>query len=394
MTRLRMHWTPVALLLCAALSGWRSNAAGTLSPAPLVSSDTTLVLLGGHYVDVRNGTLRPNGAIVVRGGRIVALEPEGRWRPPRGAQVIDLKDRTVLPGLIDAHVHLTLAGDPESNARATLLAGFTTVADLGSAGGAGIRLRNRIAKGEVPGPRIVAGGSWIGERGGVCEFGGATIHGAVEARARARADLKAGADLLKVCVTGWPADAVAHPDSVELGAEPLDAVMLAARVARRPVFAHAIGQAGALLAAEHGVQALAHTPVVDSAGAAALARTRVRVISTLASLGPRPGGAAVVASFRLLRQAGAPIVLGTDAGVLPHGKNARELAALTEAGLSPAEALRAATSDAAALLGARDVGELKVGAVGDLVVVEGDPLEDIHVLERPELVVLGGRPVR
>src|SRR6185436_14652538 len=105
------------------------------------------------------------------------------------------------------------------------------------------------------------------------------------------------------------------------------------------------------------------------------------------------GGAAVVASFRLLRQAGVPIVLGTDAGVLPHGKNARELAALTEAGLPPAEALRAATSDAAALLGARDAGELKVGAVGDLVVVEGDPLEDIHVVERPELVVLGGRVV-
>ena len=307
--------------------------------------------------------------------------------------MIDLKSRTVLPGLIDAHVHLSLAGDPDSNARATLLAGFTTVADLGSAGGAGIRLRDRIAKGQVPGPRIIAAGSWIGERGGVCEFGGATVHGAAEARARARADLEAGADLLKVCVTGWPADAVAHPDSIELGAEPLDAVMAVAGAARRPVFAHAIGQAGALLAAEHGVRALAHTPVLDSAGAAALARTRVRVISTLASLGPRPGGPEVMASFRRLRQAGVPIVLGTDAGVLPHGQNARELVALTEAGLSPAEALRAATSDAAALLGATDAGEIKVGAGGDLVVVEGDPLEDIHVVERPQLVVQGGRIV-
>jgi imidazolonepropionase-like amidohydrolase len=363
-------------------------------PAPLVLSDTTLVLLGGHYVDVRSGTLRPNGAIVVRGGKIVALRaPERRWQPPRDAQVIDLKDRTVLPGLIDAHVHLTLAGDPDSNARVTLLAGFTTVADLGSAGGAGIRLRDRIAKGEVPGPRIIAAGSWIGERGGVCEFGGATVHGAAEAGARARTDLEAGADLLKVCVTGWPADAVAHPDSIELGAEPLDAVMVAAKAARRPVFAHAIGQAGALLAAEHGVRALAHTPVVDSAGAAALARTGVQVISTLASLGPRPGGPEVVASFRLLRRAGVPIVLGTDAGVLPHGRNARELVALTKAGLSPAEALRAATVDAAALLGATGAGEIRVGAAGDLVVVAGDPLEDIRVVERPDMVVKGGRIV-
>jgi imidazolonepropionase-like amidohydrolase len=394
MARLQRGWTPAALLLCTALGGWKSSAARVLRPAPLVPSDTTLVLTGGHYLDVRSGTLRPNGAIVVRGGRIVALRPPGRpWQPPAGAQVIDLKNRTVLPGLIDAHVHLTLAGDPDSNARTTLLAGFTTVADLGSAGQAGIRLRDRIAKGQAPGPRILAAGSWIGERGGVCEFGGATVHGAAEARARARADLEAGADILKVCVTGWPADAVAHPDSIELGAEPLDAVMAAARPARRPVFAHAIGQAGALLAAEHGVRALAHTPVVDSAGAAALAHTRVRVISTLASLGPRPGGPEVVASFRLLRRAGVPIVLGTDAGVLPHGQNARELAALTKAGLSPAEALRAATIDAAALLGATDAGEIKVGAPGDLVVVEGDPLADIQVVERPELVVQGGRIV-
>jgi imidazolonepropionase-like amidohydrolase len=392
MTWLRAHRMPAALLLCVALGGWRSSTTGMRTAAPLVPSDTTLVLLGGRYVDVRTGTLRPNGAIVVRGGRIVALQPpERRWQPPRGAQVIELKDRTVLPGLIDAHVHLTLAGDPDSNAHATLLAGFTTVADLGSAGGAGIRLRDRIAKGRVPGPRIIAAGSWIGERGGVCEFGGATVHGAAEAGARARADLEAGADLLKVCVTGWPADAVAHPDSIELGAEPLEAVMVAARAARRPVFAHAIGQAGALLAAEHGVRALAHTPVVDSAGAASLARTRVRVISTLASLGPRPGGPEVLASFRLLRRAGVPIVLGTDAGVLPHGQNARELVALTEAGLSPAEAIRAATVDAAVLLGATDAGEIRVGATADLVVVAGDPLEDIRVVERPGLVVRGGR---
>ncbi len=100
-----------------------------------------------------------------------------------------------------------------------------------------------------------------------------------------------------------------------------------------------------------------------------------------------------MASFRLLRRAGVPIVLGTDAGVLPHGRNARELVALTEAGLSPAEALRAATVDAAALLGATDAGEIRVGAAGDLVVVEGDPLEDIHVVERPEVVIQGGRIV-
>jgi imidazolonepropionase-like amidohydrolase len=160
------------------------------------------------------------------------------------------------------------------------------------------------------------------------------------------------------------------------------------------VFAHAIGQAGALLGASHGVKALAHTPVVDAAGAQTLRRSGVRVISTLASLGPRPGGAEVLASFRRLRAAGVPIVLGTDAGVLAHGQNARELVVLTAAGLTPAQALRAATIDAARLLGRTDLGEIKVGAVADFVVVKGDPLRDITLLQHPEMVVQGGRTVR
>src|SRR5688572_826456 len=167
--------------------------------------DTTLVLRGGQYLDTRAGVLRPNGAIVVRDGRIVEIQPPASVRnPPATTRTVNLQGRTILPGLIDAHVHLTLAGDPAANALATLRAGFTTVVDLGSAGGAGLRLRDRIARGEVPGPSVIAAVSWIGAKGGVCEFGGATVAGAEEARLRARSDLDAGADLLKVCVTGWP----------------------------------------------------------------------------------------------------------------------------------------------------------------------------------------------
>jgi imidazolonepropionase-like amidohydrolase len=133
--------------------------------------------------------------------------------------------------------------------------------------------------------------------------------------------------------------------------------------------------------------------VVDSAAAVALRRSGVRVISTLASLGPRPDGAEVVASFRRLRVAGVPIILGTDAGVLAHGRNARELVALTDAGLTPAQALRAATTDAARLLGRSDLGKIEVGGVADFVVVKGDPLQDITLLQHPEMVVQGGRTV-
>jgi imidazolonepropionase-like amidohydrolase len=356
-----------------------------------VPPDTALVLRGGQYLDVRAGVLRPNGAIVVRNGRIIEIQPPAAVKLPTNATTLDLHGRTVLPGLIDAHVHLTLAGDPTANAEATLRAGFTTVVDLGSAAGAGIRLRDEIARGATPGPSVIAAGSWIGAKGGVCEFGGATVSGPEEARNRARGDLEAGADLLKVCITGWPADAIAAPDSVELKPASLDAVLEVGRAARRPLYAHAIGRAGAILAAERGVRALAHTPIVDSAAARRLKATGVVVISTLATLTARPQAEEIRRSFRLLHSLGVPIVLGTDAGVLPHGRNADELQALVQTGLTPADAIRAATVEAAALLGRKDLGEIAVGAAADFVIVTGDPLKDPGLLAHPAQVLKAGR---
>ena len=365
------------------------------SVAFVTSAESTLVLKGGSYLDVRAGVVRPNGAIVVRGGRILELHrPESAWRAPADAQVVTLERRTILPGLIDAHVHLTLSGEPAKNAAETLAAGFTTVVDLGSTQGAAIRLRRRIAAGQVMGPTVIAAGSWIGAKGGVCEFGGATVSTASEAGTRARDDLQAGADVLKICVTGWAAAAVTHPDSIELKSGAVSAVLKVARVGGRPVYAHAIGQAGALLAARRGVRALAHTPVLETFGAAILKRTGTYVISTVSTV---PAGAArdrVSESLRLLHETGVPIVLGTDAGVLRHGDNARELVALTEIGLSPMEALRAATVNAAALLERPSLGEIVAGANADLVIVEGDPLQDIAVVRRPVLVIRGGTIVR
>jgi imidazolonepropionase-like amidohydrolase len=358
------------------------------------ASAQTLVLQGGRYLDVASGAYRPNGAIVIRDGRIAqVVPPSGTWRAPADAQVIDLSGRTLLPGLIDAHVHLTLGGDGRRNADATLRAGFTTVLDLGSANGAGLSLRGIVASGETPGPRIISAGSWIGIKDGVCEFGGATVGTAGEAAARARSDQAAGADVLKVCVTGWPAEAVAVPDSVQLKRPMLAAVLDVARETTTPVFAHAIGQAGALLAAEAGARALAHTPIVDSAAAARLAASGVYVISTLATLGAGPVKEQLLRSFHLLRRAGVQVVAGTDAGVLPHGQNARELLALAEAGLTPLEAIRAATVTAAQLLSEPGLGRIGVDAIADLVVVEGDPLQDLTVLRQPLMVIRGGRVV-
>jgi imidazolonepropionase-like amidohydrolase len=168
-------------------------------------------------------------------------------------------------------------------------------------------------------------------------------------------------------------------------------VLEVARAAGRPVYAHAIGRAGALLAAKHGVRALAHTPIVDSATAARLKATGVVVISTLATLTARPEADEIRRSFRLLRSAGVPIVFGTDAGVLPHGRNAGEILALVQAGLTPAEAIRAATVDAAALLRRKDLGEIAVWAAADFLLLEGDPLQDPRLLARPALVLKAGR---
>jgi imidazolonepropionase-like amidohydrolase len=359
-----------------------------------VAGAQTLVLEGGRYLDPASGEYRPNTAILIRDGRIVrVVAPAEPWSPPAGAQVVALTGRTILPGIIDAHVHLTLGGDPRRNAEATLRAGFTTVLDLGSGNGAGVALRARVASGEAAGPRILAAGSWIGIKGGVCEFGGATVTTPEEARTRAHADKAAGADALKVCVTGWPAEALAAPDSVQLKAPMLAAVRDVARETATPMFAHAIGQAGALLAAEAGVRALAHTPIVDSAAAARLAASGIYVISTLATLGAGPAREPLLRSFRLLHRAGVPIVAGTDAGVLPHGENARELEALGDAGLSPLEAIRAATVTAARLVGDARLGLIAVDAIADFVVVEGDPLTDLTALRKPVMVIRGGRVV-
>lgn len=350
-----------------------------------------VAILAGHLLDPRTGTLTEGVTILVRNGSVVEVGP--RVRIPAGAQVVDATAYTVLPGLIDAHVHLTLAGRPRDNARKTLEAGFTTVADLGSARGGGVRLRDLISD-SIPGPRVLAAGSWIGGRGGVCEFGGATIRGPAEAAARAQADLLAGADLLKVCVTDWLDPAVQYPDSVELAPAELAAVAQAGAKAEVPLVAHAIGSAGVEAALAAGVRLLAHTPVVDDSGAARIARSGACVATTLTTLLQGQAAAALRESFARLRRAGVRFMLGTDAGVLAHGANADELLTLVSLGLTPRDAISAATHQAADCLRLPHYGALEPGSPGDLVGVAGNPLEDPALLKAPALVMRSGRVVR
>jgi imidazolonepropionase-like amidohydrolase len=351
----------------------------------------TFAIRAGRVLDLRTGRADSGVTLLIRDGRIAARGR--RLRVPAGVRVIDASGLTVMPGLIDAHVHLTLGGSADANAARTLRAGFTTVADLGSAGGAGVKLKREIDAGQVEGPTMLAAGSWIGQKGGVCEFGGATVRNAKEAAARAASDIAAGADLLKLCISGWINDAAAHPDSAELTADEIAAVEAKAGAARMAVAAHATSQRAVILALDGGVRLLAHTPIVDAATASAIRKSGACVVTTMTTLLASDSSAALRRSFARLRAAGVRLALGTDAGVLPHGENAKEVETLVSLGLSPLEALRAGSVTAARCLGLPEYGGLDRGAAADLIAVNGDPLADPKVLRSPQLVVHRGKLV-
>ncbi|HEV8122991.1 MAG TPA: amidohydrolase family protein [Gemmatimonadales bacterium] len=360
-----------------------------LALASIPTPADTVAIRAGRVLDVRTGQMERGVIFLIQDGRIAA---RGRDLViPAGVRVIDASSYTILPGLIDAHVHLTINGLPRENAARTLLAGFTTVADLGSANGAGVRLKRLIDSDSIIGPTMLAAGSWIGGRGGVCEFGGATIRGAEEAGARAGSDLAGGADLLKVCVSGWINDAAAYPDSVEMTAEEIGAVVARARAAGVAVAAHATSRAAVAAALNGKIRLLAHTPIVDEAGAAAIANSGACVVTTMTTLLAADSAAALRQSFARLRRAGVTLALGTDAGVLTHGSNADELLTLAALGMSPLEVLRAGTTVAARCLGLPEYGVLERGAVADLVAVSGDPLLDLSVLKTPVFVMHRGK---
>ena len=348
----------------------------------------------GRLIDVRTGQVARDAVIIVEGGRISAIVQSPR--APSADSVIDLSAYTVLPGLIDAHVHLGIGGAPRANALANLRAGFTTVVDLGARATRILRIRDSINAGAIPGPRVLAAGMWIGRKDGVCEFNGIGVAGGAAAfRARVRENVDAGADLIKACVSGWPAAAYAQPDHYELPDSVIAAIVDEARSLGLKVIAHDISHAGVKAALRAGVHGLAHAAYVDSLTATSMRTQGMFMIPTLASLaGPdsSAGSLALVAAVGLAHRAGVRIVFGTDAGVLPHGQNAAEFIALRAAGMSHLEAIRAATITAASALGIADsVGSISPGMSADIIAVDGDPLVDVIALQRVRFVMSRGR---
>lgn len=366
-----------------------------LTTIALDGQTSEILIRAERWIDPASGAVMRQALIRVANGRIMDVHENALT--PR-VPVIDLGGATLLPGLIDAHVHLTIGGDPEANAAAVLRAGFTTVVDLGATTDAVLRLRDRIASGAIEGPRILAAGLWAGTKAGVCEFGGIGLAGPEAFRARVRENIAAGADLTKLCVSGWLAEAFQKPDTYEIDDASLAAAVEESKKAGRPVIAHAISLGGALAAARAGVNGLAHAALVDEAAAAELRKRGVFMVTTLASLaGERTGPAAQALrqSVAIAHRAGVAIVFGTDGGVLPHGRNAQEFAAMAQAGLPPVAALRSATVNAARALNlGANAAQLCSGCPADLIAVEGNPLEDIQALSRVVFVMRQGRIIR
>jgi len=426
-------WVPGFLTaLLAAAPALAVGPSEHKEPPPILIHAGTLIAVPGRPV-VRHAS------ILVRDGRIESIQ-EG-YVHVEGAQTIDLMRSTVLPGLIDCHVHLTLPAlgkerEPARltsadyalagvvHAKQTLDAGFTTVRDVGSDSDAIFPLRDAIQHGQVAGPRVLAAGRLVAATGGHGDVhgypdairdllvGASTCDGPFDCRRAVRLQIAHGADVIKIATTGGGGDAGGNEDApAQMEADEVQAIVQVAHEMGRKVAAHAHGTAGIVLALRSGVDSIEHGGFVNSE-AIALLRTRDAVlVPTLSVLDriakelpnadpkdqPRmhafldrmPGN--IGAAYR----AGVRIAFGTDAGIIEHGTNAGEFGWYVKVGMTPVAALQTATVNAAHLLGLdREVGTLEPGKSADIIATEGDPLVDVAALRKIVFVMKQGTVYR
>ncbi len=430
----RLPLAAIALLLAAPAVAAEPAAA---PPAPRAE---TVVLHAARLFDGTTDHVVSPGVVVVEGGKIAAVGSD--VPTPAGVRVVDLGDATLLPGLIDAHVHLTAeASDnwykdftdgllqlpPEQALRAvphalrTLQAGFTTVRNVGATNYVDVGLRNAINAGIIPGPRMLVAVYAIGSTGGhgdappfdpnVVEPSGplqGVCNGPDECRAAVRYQIKYGADVIKVMPSGGVLSLTDPVDAPELSQEEMNAIVSEAHSWGRKVAAHCHGDAAARVAIAAGVDSIEHGSFLQPATLQLMKQKGIYLVPTLlagetvgakadkfpAAIGAKAKAALAARTdmFRNALKAGVPIAFGTDSAVSPHGQNGKEFALMTSLGMTPAAALQAATLSAAKLLGVdATLGTLQAGKIADVVAVPGNPLTDIHVMERPVLVMKDGK---
>jgi imidazolonepropionase-like amidohydrolase len=432
---------PIFAALTIVCSVFASSAIAQTSSTASVS-----YIRAGHLFDPASGRYIDNATLVVANQRIQSVETGG-FNPPAGAQVLDLSAEYVLPGLIDCHTHLGARADRYEeidrfkdspfdsaiagvvNARKTLEAGFTTVRDVGSLPFLAVDLRKNIDSGFIPGPRIVASGPGISITGGHGDLNNYApevtktlfpskndfkiADGPEEVRRTVREQVKYGVDVIKILASGGVLSKGDQPGAPQYSLEELKVAADTAHQAGRKIAAHAHGAQSIKWAIEAGIDSIEHASLVDDEGIAmAKAHGTYFVMDIydddyILQEGPKIGlpqenlikeravGQTQRDNFRKAHAAGVKMAFGTDAGVYPHGDNARQFHYMVMYGMTPAEAIKAATTSAADLLGrSSDLGSLTPGHFADLIALTADPLARIELLEHPDVVVKGGALIR
>ncbi len=398
-------------------------------------AEPVTVIKAGALFDSKSGRVKRNAIIVVDGERIASVG-DADTAIPENAEIIDLSDSFVLPGVMDMHTHIVgnldryfFAGYFQSphratiggvvNAEKTLLAGFTTIRDVGAADFADVALRNAIDAGEIPGPRMAVSGPSLGITGGHCddnslnhdfrERSDGVADGPWEVRKLVRRNVKYGVDLTKFCATGGVFSKGTKVGQTQYTLEEMQAIVDESHTHGRKVAAHAHGTEGIKRAILAGVDSIEHASFLDREAvqmgidrgtffALDIYNTEYTLEQGAANGVPeeninkeREVGTRQRQSFTLAVEMGAKVVFATDAGVYPHGDNGKQFARAVRFGMTPAQALMSATSLSAQLLGWEDrVGAIEPGLYADIIAVDGNPLEDITEMEDVDFVMKGG----